>query len=72
VIKRVLVGATVTLSLTLGAALPVAASSSNSSRLAQCERAAAERFARRAQTGDRVKARRQFDNDIVRCKRRFG
>ncbi|MBV8959908.1 MAG: hypothetical protein JO054_16455 [Actinobacteria bacterium] len=54
-------------------AAPAGAATGNGSRLSQCERSAAERLARRLQgSGDRTRARQQFNNDIARCKRRFG
>jgi hypothetical protein len=74
VIKRTLLTVSTVVTLALGVALPAAPASAvpNSSRLAQCEKSAAERYARRAQSGDRTKAKRQFQNDLARCKRQFG
>lgn len=76
-LNRILVIASLVGSLTLGVVLPAtpasAAPSGNGSSLAQCERNAAERLARRLQSGgDRTRAQRKFNNDIARCKRRFG
>jgi hypothetical protein len=76
VIKKMLVIVSLVGSLGLTSALsssPAGAATPNGGRLAQCERAAAERLARRVQGGgDASRARRQFSNDLARCKRRFG
>ena len=74
-IKRMVVMVSLAGSLTLGVALPMtpASATPNGSGLAQCERNAAERLARKLQGGGaNPRARRQFNNDIARCKRRFG
>ena len=72
--KRTLVGISIAASLGLGAMLPASTAwaTPNGSRLGQCEKSAAERYARRLQSGDRARAKRQFDNDLARCKRQFG
>jgi len=74
VFKRILVAFSLAASLGVGVMLPASTASAtpNGSRLGQCEKAAAERYARRLQSGDRARAKRQFDNDLARCKRRFG
>jgi hypothetical protein len=75
VIKRMLVTVSLAAGMTAGLALPATpvSAAADGSRLAQCERSAAERLARRVAGGtDRVRARRQFNNDIARCKRNFG
>jgi hypothetical protein len=74
VIRRAFFAAALALACSAGIVLPAspATAAPNGSQLAQCERSAAERLARRIQNGDRTKARRQFQNDIARCKRRFG
>ena len=73
-LKKLFVTATVTASMGLGVLLPAqAASATPNGQLGNCERAAAVRYANRLQSGaDRSRAKRQFDNDIARCKRRFG
>jgi len=74
VFKKLFVTATVAASLGFGVVLPAApASATPNNQLGNCERSAAVRYARRLQSGgDRSRAKRQFDNDIARCKRRFG
>jgi hypothetical protein len=75
VIKKLLVTAGLTVAMAGGLTVPAtqAGAAANSSGLANCERAAAVRYANRlANGGDRSTAKRKFDNDIARCKRRFG
>ena len=73
-LKKLFVTATMTAALGLGVVAPaVPASATPNGQLGNCERSAAVRYARRIQQGtDRSRAKRQFDNDIARCKRRFG
>jgi len=75
VIKKIFVSAAMVGCLAAGVVVPAgpATAEPNSSRLGQCERTAAERYARKLQSdSDKTRARRQFNNDIARCKRRFG
>jgi hypothetical protein len=74
VLKKLLLAATVVASMGFGMLVPAQqASATPNGRLGNCERAAAIRYANRLQSGaDRARAKRQFDNDIARCKRRFG
>ena len=74
-IKKILVTVAMTGAMSVGAVLPAttANAAANNSRFANCQRAAAERYANRLASGaDHSRARRQFNNDIARCKRRFG
>ena len=74
-IKRSLFAVTLIVSCTTGLAMSTATANAtpNGSSLGRCEQSAAERYARRLESGgDKAKAKRQFNNDIARCKRRFG
>jgi hypothetical protein len=75
VIRRTLFVVAFVVSCTAGLVVPTttATAAANGSGLSQCEKNAAERYARRLESGgDKARAKRQFNNDIARCKRKFG
>ena len=73
-IKRLLTAGTLTATLVLGVGLPAttASATGNPTKLAQCERTAAQKYQRHVNQNNQAQAKRQFNKDIAKCKRRFG